>query len=176
MEADVNYNSICIPSKDIVAFEIEGNMMLVPLVAGIVYFDDQICTLSETGWAIWQKLNEKQTLGQVAEALAEDFSSPVDEIGRDVLGLVTEMRRCGACKLLNNDQLQPRGMVSRGINSEGKHAGQEVAQVQLAEEPLSAYIIYGGELQLSNPAQLKLLHSMKDRGVSLRTIVRGTRK
>lgn len=174
MEANLSYDSICVPARDIIACEVEGNIILLPLVAGVGDFDDKICTLSETGWAIWQKLNEEQTLGQVIERLAEEFSLPTDEIGKDVLGFVSEMVRCGRCILLQSERLKKQSDIgAAGKKNEGSYENRELAHIKSVEELLPSYIIHGGELRLSNPGQLKLLHCMKDRGISLRTVVCG---
>jgi hypothetical protein len=53
MEAPVRLDTICAPSDDVVAREIEGDIMIVPLVAGIGDADDELYTLNETGRAIW---------------------------------------------------------------------------------------------------------------------------
>lgn len=95
MEIRVNMNTICSPSENIVAREIEGDIVIVPLVAGIGDTDDELYTLNETGQAIWQKLGERRTLGQIAAALTEEFSAPADEIEADVLGFASEMVRRG---------------------------------------------------------------------------------
>ena len=44
------------PSDDVVAREIEGEIIIVPLVAGIGDIEDELFTLNETGKAIWDKL------------------------------------------------------------------------------------------------------------------------
>jgi hypothetical protein len=95
MDRAVTLKSICQPSEDVVARVIEGEMIIVPLVAGIGDADDELYTLSETGRAIWQALDGKKSLGQVAEALATAFSSEPKEIENDVLGFAAEMVRRG---------------------------------------------------------------------------------
>jgi len=95
METQVTMDTVCLPSKDVVAREIEGDMIIVPLVAGIGDADDELYTLNETGQAIWQKLDGQRTLGQVATVLMAEFSSPVDGIDADVLGFASEMVRRG---------------------------------------------------------------------------------
>ena len=91
MDINVTENTICLPSEDIVAREIEGDMIIVPLVAGIGDADDELYTLNETGKAIWKKLDGIKSLGQISEELIEEFSAPADEIKKDVLGFATEM-------------------------------------------------------------------------------------
>ena len=91
--------SVCLPSEDVVAREIEGDMIIVPLVAGIGDSDDELYTLNETGKAIWQKLDGQKTLGQLAGELAEEYSSPLGEIEKDVVGFASEMLRRGMLTL-----------------------------------------------------------------------------
>ena len=76
----------CVPSEDVVAREIEGELIIVPLVAGIGDAEDELYTLNETGHAIWRKLNGARTLAQIASELAAEFSAPAGGLERDVLG------------------------------------------------------------------------------------------
>jgi len=94
MEVQVTIDTICAPSEDVVARQIEGDIIIVPLVAGIGDGDDELYTLNETGQAIWQELDGQRTLGEVAAALEEKFSSS-EEINTDVLDFVTELMRRG---------------------------------------------------------------------------------
>lgn len=93
METNLNLKSICAPSEDVVAREIEGEILIVPLVSGIGDAEDELYTLNETGQAIWQKLDGQQTLGAVAAALAEEFNTPLADLEKDVLGFVGELTR-----------------------------------------------------------------------------------
>lgn len=95
MEKEVTMVSVCIPSEDVVAREIEGDMIIVPLASGIGDADDELYTLNETGKAIWSKLDGERTLAQVAEEITGEFSSPPGEIAADVLGFVSELVRRG---------------------------------------------------------------------------------
>jgi len=81
------------PSDDVVAREIEGELIIVPLVAGIGDLEDELFTLNETGKAIWDQLDGKRSLGEVITALAQTFQAPPGEIEADVLGLVEELVR-----------------------------------------------------------------------------------
>jgi hypothetical protein len=91
MSQSINLETICSPSDDIVAREIEGDIIIVPLVAGIGDADDELYTLNETGKAIWAKLDGVKSLGQVATELSEEFSSDAGEIEKDVMGFASEM-------------------------------------------------------------------------------------
>ena len=75
------------------AREIEGELIIVPLVAGIGDMEDELYTLNETGKAIWALLDGQRTLRAVAAELTTEFSAPPGEIEKDVLGLMTELMR-----------------------------------------------------------------------------------
>ncbi len=91
MAVDVSPDKIYVSSEDIVAREIEGEIIIVPLVAGIGDMEDELYTLNETGHAVWKLLDGKKTLEEVAADLSEEFEG--DEIVQDVLGFVNELVR-----------------------------------------------------------------------------------
>jgi len=95
MESEVTLGTICAPSEDVVAREIEGDVIIVPLVAGIGDADDELYTLNETGRAIWQELDGQRTLSEVVAALVAEFESPRSELEADVVGFAAEMVRRG---------------------------------------------------------------------------------
>jgi len=90
---EINKDKVYMPSEDIVAREIEGELIIVPLVAGIGDLEDELFTLSETGKAIWDQLDGKTSLSKVIAALGQEFEAPPNEIESDVLGLVQELVR-----------------------------------------------------------------------------------
>jgi hypothetical protein len=76
------------PSEDVVAREIEGEIIIVPLVAGIGDMEDELFTLNDTGKAIWDQLDRQTSLADVAAALEADDEGAEE---RDVPGLVAEL-------------------------------------------------------------------------------------
>ena len=170
---DITLENICIPSADVVAREVDGRLVIVPLVEGVGDADREIYTLNETGRSIWHKLDGEKTLKQVALELADEFAIPLEQLERDVLGLVSDMIKGGLCLQLNN-----KGSKQNSFNSPASDQGDEglpsrhAADASDSSEP-SSYITGGGELRLSNPGQLELLRGMEERGVPLRTTVRG---
>lgn len=90
---EINKEKVYIPSEDIVAREIEGELIIVPLVAGIGDMEDELFTLNETGKAIWDQLDGKTSLSEVIAVLSQDYNAPSGEIESDVLGLVQELVR-----------------------------------------------------------------------------------
>ena len=91
--ATVTLATIYVSSDDIVAREIEGEIVIIPLTAGIGDAEDELYTLNETGHAIWRKLDGARTLGAIVDALAQEFATPRADIASDVLGLASELTR-----------------------------------------------------------------------------------
>ena len=89
----IRMDAIYGPSDDIVAREIEGELIIVPLVAGIGDLEDELFTVNETGTAIWDRLDGGTSLSGVVAALAADYDAAPSEIERDVRGLVEELVR-----------------------------------------------------------------------------------
>ena len=80
-------------SEDVIAREIEGELIIVPLVAGIGDLEDELFTLNDTGRAIWARLDGQRSLQEVVRELSDQYQAGPEEIGTDVLGLVGELLR-----------------------------------------------------------------------------------
>lgn len=91
MEKKLTLDAVCTRSNDVVFREIEGELIIVPLVAGIGEEEDELFTLNETGRAVWQKLDGRRSLKDVVAELRADFKAPPDVIEKDVLGLAAEL-------------------------------------------------------------------------------------
>jgi hypothetical protein len=91
MDTEVRMDAAYAPSDDVVAREIEGEIIIVPLVAGIGDMEDELFTLNETGKVIWYRLDGAKTLSALAEELAAEFGAPAAEIAQDVAGFVHEL-------------------------------------------------------------------------------------
>ena len=89
----VSLDGVYAVSADVVAREIEGTIVIVPLVAGIGDADDELYTLNETGAALWRKLDGVQAVRSVAAELADEFAVALDVVERDVVGLLEELVR-----------------------------------------------------------------------------------
>ncbi len=85
--------SIYQPSEDIVAREIEGELIIVPLAAGIGDLEDELYSLNETGRAVWHLLDGRRSLRAIAAALSAEYDAPAGQIEQDVCGLVEELLR-----------------------------------------------------------------------------------
>jgi len=95
---EIKKSAIYVPSENIVAREISGEIILVPLISGIGDSDDELFTLNETGKAIWKKLDGHRTLGDVIQSLISDFNADPEMLEADVLGFVNQMVKWGILK------------------------------------------------------------------------------
>ena len=91
MNTYINLDACYIPSEDVVAREIEGELIIVPLTAGIGNMEDEIYTLNETGKIIWKKLDGKTHVRAVVDSLSSEFEATAGEIEKDVVGLLKEL-------------------------------------------------------------------------------------
>ena len=91
MEKDVKIDTVFKPSNEVVAREIEGELIIVPLSAGVGDMEDELYTLNETGKAIWDKLDGKRNLKEVIHLLSEEFEEETAQIEKDVTGLIVEL-------------------------------------------------------------------------------------
>lgn len=89
----IRMEAIYVPSDDVVSREIEGELIIVPLVAGIGDVEDELFTVNETGKAVWDRLDGRTSLGEVVAALTQDYDAAPGDIERDVRGLVEELVR-----------------------------------------------------------------------------------
>jgi len=91
MDIKVSLDNVYVPSEDVVAREIQGNFIIVPITSGIGDLEDEIFTLSETGKAIWDRLDRKRTLKDIVKDLTLDFGGSPQEIEKDVVGFTEEL-------------------------------------------------------------------------------------
>jgi hypothetical protein len=91
MTTQVRLDTRYTPSQDVVAREIEGEMIIVPLTAGIGDMEDELFTLNETGRAIWNRLDGRKTLKDIVSDLCAEFDAPATEITQDVTGFTAEL-------------------------------------------------------------------------------------
>lgn len=93
METKVHRDGVYAPSVDVVAREIEGDLIIVPVTAGIGDAEDELYALNETGKDIWNKLDGRRSLSDVIRELVHEYAADESVIGNDVVGLVEELAR-----------------------------------------------------------------------------------
>jgi len=91
MKTKVNLKGVYVPSEDVVAREVGGEFIIIPIVSGIGDLEEEIFTLNETGRAIWDNLNGRRSLKDVARTLSLKFEGSPEKIEKDVIGLAEEL-------------------------------------------------------------------------------------
>ena len=87
----IDPTAVYIPSGDVVARDVEGEIIIVPLTAGIGDLEDDLFSLNDTGRAIWQYLDGAHTVAQVIAEVAGKYDKPADEIAPPVLAFLQEL-------------------------------------------------------------------------------------
>ena len=95
MESSISLDAAYLPSEDVVARDIEGELIIVPLVAGIGDMEDGLFSLNDTGKGIWEKLDGKNSVKEIIEKLSGEFEAPSGVIRKDVIGLMEELLKRG---------------------------------------------------------------------------------
>ena len=91
MKKEINLNTIYVPSEDVVAREVQGELIIIPITAQAKSEEDAIFSANESGKAIWGKLTQKKSLKTIIEELSSEFNVPVSQIKVDVLGFLGEL-------------------------------------------------------------------------------------
>lgn len=89
--AVLSLNAVCLPSEEVAAREIEGEVIVVPLFSGPGDADEEFYKLNETARSIWLKLDGRRTLSEVASLVAEEFDVPESELRDDIIEFIAEM-------------------------------------------------------------------------------------
>jgi hypothetical protein len=95
MKRKIDLDGVYRASEDIVARDLHGEFIIIPITSGIGDSDEKIFSLNEFGRAIWDKLDGKRSLREVALILTRKFNASTTEIEKDVLGLSNELLKRG---------------------------------------------------------------------------------
>lgn len=92
MKSKISLNAIYAPSEDVVAREVQGEFIIIPITTQPQSEEeDAIFSANESGRAIWDKLTRKKSLKTIIEELSSEFNTPASEIKEDVLGFLREL-------------------------------------------------------------------------------------
>lgn len=83
--------SIYTYSENMVSRQIEGELFIVPIVAGICDAEDSLLTLNKTGKAIWTKIDGKTTLKEIIKKISLEFKVSKAQAKKDVGDFITTL-------------------------------------------------------------------------------------
>mgnify|MGYP001553168854 CR=1 FL=1 len=85
-------------SENVIAREIEGEMIIVPLASGVGNLDEALFSLNKTGKIIWSMLDGTMTLESIIRRLSDEYAADEDAIGKDVENLMAQLLSKGLIK------------------------------------------------------------------------------
>lgn len=91
MSEDIGLEMVFTVSDDVVVREIGGEIIIVPVTAGIGDMEDELYTVNKAGKEILRMYDGSRSLHQIADALSTKFNTPVADIEQDVLGFTKEL-------------------------------------------------------------------------------------
>jgi hypothetical protein len=78
-------------SDDIVAREIEGELIIIPLVTGIGNMENELYALDEIGREIWNRIDGQKSVLQIIDELEGSYNADREILQKDVLGFLNEI-------------------------------------------------------------------------------------
>ena len=87
----MNMDVVYAISDEVVARDIEGHLVIVPLTSNVGDMEDELYSLNETGREIWDRLDGKTSLRDLINQLSEEYEASFQEIEADVFGLMKEL-------------------------------------------------------------------------------------
>ncbi|HNR69633.1 MAG TPA: pyrroloquinoline quinone biosynthesis peptide chaperone PqqD [bacterium] len=91
MNAKIDSDQVYCQSADVVSREIEGTIVIIPIVAGIGDMENELFSLNDSGKTIWQMLDGKLSVNKIISELEKRFDAAEGDIREDVIGLLTEL-------------------------------------------------------------------------------------
>lgn len=80
-------------SEDLVAREIHGEFIIIPITAEAGAAGDEILSLNDTGREIWSKIDGNRTVDEIVQLLSANHRASSAEIKKDVLGFLKELKK-----------------------------------------------------------------------------------
>jgi len=98
MEAEQSQMSILsscfIKESDLVTRCVAGETIIVPVRAHVAELDS-IFTLNEVGTLIWERIDGRTQVGQIAEAICRAYQIALEEAGKDVVEFLDCLETAG---------------------------------------------------------------------------------
>lgn len=82
-------------SKEVITRQIEGELVIVPMISGVGDLNSQMYSLNETGTAVWEKLDGKTRLEDIIRDLAKEYNTSYDQAKADILDIMELLEKMG---------------------------------------------------------------------------------
>jgi hypothetical protein len=91
MGSTIERDSAYARSNDLVAREIQGVLVIVPVTSGIGDLEEELFTLNDTAKSIWDMLDGRRTVSEIVAELAAEYEVSPVELDSDIVGLLEEL-------------------------------------------------------------------------------------
>jgi len=85
---EIKLSAVYLPSDKIVARDIEGEILIIPIGEGLADLNDEMFSLNGTGLAIWKKLHPNNNVENICNDLVNEFDTSFNQIKDDVTGFL----------------------------------------------------------------------------------------
>jgi hypothetical protein len=87
----IDLNKLYQISENVIAKEIEEELVIVPVRSGIGDLDAEMFGLNQTGIAVWNRLDGTLSPNDIIKELTAIYNAPPDEIRSDVTELIMQL-------------------------------------------------------------------------------------
>ncbi len=103
MNEELTNLSIVRKSPDQVSCDMGGESVMLHIKSGMYYGTD------ETGALIWNLLDEPRAVGDIRDAIAEEFDVGKEQCERDLIAFLAEMRAADLIEIQNGIETETGG-------------------------------------------------------------------
>jgi hypothetical protein len=80
-------------AEEVISRKIEGETILLPLIAGVGDLDAEMFSLNKTGTIVWENMTGASTLNDIILKISTVFNTPTNQIRKDVIDLAEDLLR-----------------------------------------------------------------------------------
>ena len=91
MKTKIKPDAVYAASGDVVVRKVESEMIVIPFASGVDDSENEPYFLNTTGQVIWQSLDGKRSLKNIAKDLSTEFKTPVKVIEKDIIEFVEKL-------------------------------------------------------------------------------------
>lgn len=87
----IDLNKVYKQSDDLVSKNIEGELVIVPLNAGMGDLNSDLFSLNRTGVAVWKRLDGLKSLKEIIDSTANEYQIESKQIEPEVIELIRQL-------------------------------------------------------------------------------------
>lgn len=104
-EREIDLDTVYTPSRDMLVKQVQGEFIIIPLRKGTADLEEEFFKLNETAKAIYDKLDGKKTLKELALELSLKYDAALELIERELLEMAEKLLKRGV--LVGVKELEP---------------------------------------------------------------------